>query len=215
VHSQIPCSVQLLEARDLVAVARVTDEAHRLGERLRSEEVRIGLHRVALGDAAAAVDAKRLLVDHVHARLVDAVFLAVRRLFVAGLQKRIDAAELLPERLHVDDEVLDDRQVPHRGDHRHVTGLHDVVHPGLAREHCGAVHAHAARATDHHPAALAICERAVLLVLDHVEHVEQRDPLGRLELVLLERSLSCLGVEAPDLDLDLHGLLARLRRRFH
>ena len=48
----------------------------------------------------------------------------------------------------------------------------------------GAVHPHATRAADHHATALAVRERAVVAVLDDVEHVEQRHPLGRLDLVL-------------------------------
>ncbi len=51
------------------------------------------------------------------------VLLAVLRLVVARLEVRLHRLELGPERIHVDDEVLDDRQVPHRGDHGHVAGL--------------------------------------------------------------------------------------------
>src|SRR5436190_19951784 len=54
--------VVVLEPLDRRSVARVADEPHPLRERLRAEELRIGLHRVALGDAATAVDAERLLV---------------------------------------------------------------------------------------------------------------------------------------------------------
>src|SRR5204862_6927010 len=68
--------VELLEARELAAVARVADEAERLRERLRAEEARGGLHRVALGHAAAAVDAERRLVNDVQARLLDPVLRA-------------------------------------------------------------------------------------------------------------------------------------------
>ena len=60
----------VLEPLDRRGVARVADEAHALRERLRAEELRIGLHRVALRHAAAAVDAERLLVDDVHPLLV-------------------------------------------------------------------------------------------------------------------------------------------------
>ena len=60
-------------------------------------------------------------------------------------------------------------------------------HPLLAGEHGGAVHAHPARAADHHPAALPERERPVDLVLDDVEHVEQARPLGRLDLVVPQR----------------------------
>ena len=107
-----------LEPLDRRAVARVADEAHALRERLRAEELGIGLHRVALRDAAAAVDAERLFVDHVHPLLRDPVLATVVRPLVAGLQPRLDRLELGPEGIHVDDEVLDDREIPHRRDRR-------------------------------------------------------------------------------------------------
>ncbi len=118
----------------------------------------------------------------------------------------------MPERVHVDDEVLDDRQVPHRRDHGHVPRLRDVVHARLAREHRRAVHAHAAGAADHHPAALAVGERAVVLVLDDVEAVEERRLLGRVDLVLLQLALAGTRVEPPDLETDLHPLVLPLHR---
>ena len=66
------------------------------------------------------------------------------------------------------------------------------------------VHPHAAGAADHHPAALAIGERAVVLVLDEVEAVEQRRFLGRIDLVLLERAIAGLRVVPPDLQTNEH-----------
>ena len=66
-------AVEILEPRVLGAVARIAHEAHRLRERLGPEELRARLHRVALRDAAAAVDAERLLADHVHPFLRDPV----------------------------------------------------------------------------------------------------------------------------------------------
>src|SRR5205085_8316324 len=48
----------LLEPLDLGGVARIADEAHALRQRLGPEELRVRLHRVALRDAAAAVDAE-------------------------------------------------------------------------------------------------------------------------------------------------------------
>ena len=194
--------VQLVEPLDGRLVARVPDEAHALGERGRPAEVRVRLHRVALGDAAAAHDAERLLVDHVHLLLRHDP-LALRRLVVAGVEPGLDVADLLPERAHVDDEVLDDREVAHRRDHGNVSRLDDRLHPLLAREHGAPVHAHPAGATDHHPAALAVGQRSVVAVLDDVEHVEQAGPLGRLELVGLQLALAVL-VDAPDLERDVH-----------
>jgi hypothetical protein len=143
------------------------------------------------------------LVDHVHPLLRDDV-LPLAGIGVAGLEPGRDGANLPPEGLHVDDQVLDDGHVPHRRDHRHVTGLGDVVHPRLAREHGSPVHPHPAGAADHHPAALAVGERSVDPVLDDVEDVEQRRPFGRVHLVLLERTLPGDRVVAPDLERDLH-----------
>src|ERR671921_630270 len=56
-------AVEVPQAVALVAVADVADEPVGLGQRGRPEEVGVGLHRVALGDAAAAHDAQRLLRD--------------------------------------------------------------------------------------------------------------------------------------------------------
>ena len=123
----------------------------------------------------------------------------------ARLEVGLDGAHLLPEGIHVDDEVLDDRQVPHRGDHRDVAVRDEVGDPRLAGEHGAAVDAHAARAADHHPAALAVRERAVDLVLHDVERVEQRRLVGDVDLVRPERALAGGRVVAPDLQLDLHA----------
>src|SRR4029450_11235168 len=54
-----------------------------LPARGRPEELRVGFHRVALGDAAAAHDAERLLVDRVHPLLRDDALLS-GALVVAG-----------------------------------------------------------------------------------------------------------------------------------
>ncbi len=191
--------VHRVEPPDLVVVARVADEAEALGERRRARELRVRLHRVALGDAAAAHDAERLLVDHVHLLLGDDALL-LRRLVVARVEPGLDRADLVPERIHVHDEVLEHRHVPHRRDHGHVARVGDRLHALLAGEDGAAVHAHPAGAADHHPAALAVGERAVVLVLDQVEHVEQAGPLGRVHLVLAQGLLARFRVEPPDLE---------------
>jgi hypothetical protein len=85
-----------------------------------------------------------------------------------------------------------------------MAGLGDLVHPRSAGEDGGAVHAHAAGAANHHPAALAIGERAVDAILDDVEDVEQCRPVGRVDLVVLERTIAGRRVESPDLERDLH-----------
>src|SRR5712691_3326328 len=197
-------SIELVQPLDGSGITRVADEAHPLRQRRRAEELGVGLHRVAFRDAAAAHDAERLLVDHVHLLLRDDAFL-LGDLVVAGIEPRLDGADLPPEGIHVDDEVLDHGQIPHRRDHGDVTGLRDVVHPRLAGEHCAAVHAHPARAADHHPAALAVRERPVVTVLDDVEDVQQRRPFGRVHLVFPKRALARLRVVAPDLQGDVQG----------
>ena len=89
----------------------------------------------------------------------------------------------------------------------------DVVHARLAGEHRGAVHAHAARAADHHPAALPVGERAVVAVLDDVEAVEQRHPVGRLELVQLQLALPGRARGPPDLERDVDRRFRLVRGR--
>ena len=111
--------VVLVQPRDVGLVADVADEAEALGERGRPEELRVGLHRVALRDAAAAHDAERFLVDRVHLLLRDDPLL-LRDLVVAGVEPRLHRADLVPERRHVDDQVLEHGHVPHRRDRRHV-----------------------------------------------------------------------------------------------
>jgi len=66
------------------------------------------------------------------------------------------------------------------------------------------VHAHPARAADHHAAAFPVSERSVVLVLDDVEAVEQRRLFRRIDLELLQLALAGARVEAPDLQTDLH-----------
>src|SRR6266508_408349 len=192
-----------LEPLDLRALTRVADEAEALRQRRGPEELGVGLHRVALGDAAAAHDAQRLLVDRVHL-LLRVAELPLRDLLVAGVEPRLHAADLRPERRHIDDEVLEDGHVPHRRDDRDVAPLDDRLHPLLAREDRASVHAHAARAADHHATALAEAERAVDLVLDDIEDVEEARPFRSLHVVVLERALAGLRVEAPDLEGDVH-----------
>src|SRR5439155_413777 len=83
-------------------VADVADEAEALRKRGRPEEVGVGLHRVALGDAAAAHDAERLLLDRVHLLLRDDPLL-LEYFVVAGVEPRLHPPDLVPERIHVDD----------------------------------------------------------------------------------------------------------------
>src|SRR6185312_3623715 len=50
----------------------------------------------------------------------------------------LDRPELLPEGIHVDDQVLDHRQVAHRRDDRHMALVDQRLDRRLARQHRGA-----------------------------------------------------------------------------
>ena len=112
---------EVVEALDGLGVARVADEAVGLGQRRRADEVGVGFHREAGGDAGAALDAGHRLGDVDHRLRLDHV-LALGRLAV-GEEPGGDAADLGPvRRLHVGDQVLDHRHVSHRlDDNRHVS----------------------------------------------------------------------------------------------
>src|SRR5207237_5525324 len=84
-----------LEPLDRLLVARVADEAHALRQRRRPEELGVRLHRVALRNAAPAVDAERLLVDDVDLLLRDDVLLSAG-IVGAGLQPGLHVPDLLP-----------------------------------------------------------------------------------------------------------------------
>src|SRR3954449_3843756 len=107
---------EVVETLGGLGVARVADEAVGLGQRGRADEAWVGFHREAGGDAGAALDAGHRLGDVDHRFRIDDV-LALGRLAVRQ-QPGSDAANLGPVRgLHVGDQVLDDRHVPHRLDH--------------------------------------------------------------------------------------------------
>ena len=163
-----------LEALDRRAVARVADEAEALRERRRAEEVRVGLHRVALRDAAAAVDAERLLVDRVHPLLRDDVLRPRPAPSSRGSRYGWIACIFCQNGSMSTTRSLTIGRLPIAEMTGTLTVGDEVVDPHLAGEDGAAVHAHPARAADHHPAALPVGERAVDLVLDGVEGVEQR-----------------------------------------
>src|SRR5439155_22357435 len=101
--------VEPVQALDGGLIPHVADKPHALRERGGPEELRIRLHRVALRDAAAAHDAERLLLDHVHLLLGDDPLL-LRDLVITRIEPRLYGPDLLPERAHGDDECLDHRQ---------------------------------------------------------------------------------------------------------
>ena len=106
---------QVLEPLGVLGVARVADEPVGLGERRRPDEHRVDLHRQAVRDARAALDAGHRLGDVDHVLVRDDVLALGDRLLVD--QPRRDALDLLPvDRVHVDDQVADHRHVAHRLD---------------------------------------------------------------------------------------------------
>ena len=189
---------QVVEPLLCLGVARVADEPIRLRERRRPDEVGIGLHREAGGDAGAALDAGHRLGDVDHRLRRDDV-LALRRIAL-GKQPGSDPADLLPmSRLHVGDQVLDHRHVSHRlhddlgaavalglvathlrGDGVALgIGLRLLEHR-LAGERRLAVDLHPAGTADRGAAGAADGEGAVISVLGLEEAIEHRE--GRVEI---------------------------------
>src|SRR5665648_1033652 len=181
-------------------VARVDLEAVGLEQRRGAQVVVLGPHRRAAAVAGAAEDA----VDgHVELlallrRLQD---LPLRRLGVAD-QPRLHVLVLGEEIAHVADQVLDQRQVRHglHGDH---VGVH-VAQVGLAGEPVLAVDVHRARAADGRATTVAKGQRAVLMLLDGEEPLEDREAavVGDDEVVVARRALRVAGgVVALDMEL--------------
>ena len=172
VHSQMPCCSLYSSSRSTVDASRGSPTKRMPLRAPAGPEIPGRIHRVALRDTAAAVDAERLLVHGVHALLRDAVLLAVLGHVVARLEVRLHRLELLPERLHVDDEVLDDRQVAHRRDIGNS--------PACAMSYMLTLHASTAAPFMRMPQEPQIIIRQLFLrvvrrlVLDPVEAVEQR-----------------------------------------
>jgi hypothetical protein len=188
--------------------ARFADEAVGLRERRRPDEQRVDLHREAVRDAGAALDAGHGLGDVDH-RLGRHDVLALGRVAV-GQQPRGDALDLLPvDRVHVDDQVLDHGHVAHGLDRDDGGALLPLVgrvpaHPvrrlgrrvevGVAGQRRLAVDAHAAGAADRRAAGAADADRAVHAILGLEDPVE--DGAMPVELdreVLPVRRLTRLG----------------------
>ena len=195
-------------------VARVADEAVGLGQRRRADEVGVGFHREAGGDAGAALDAGHRLGDVDHRLRLDDV-LALGRLAV-GEEPGGDAADLGPVgRLHVGDQVLDHRHVAHRLDHdRRVAAVRAVAAVAflsasswaspiwVLQPSAGlAVDLHPAGAADRGPAGAADGERAVLAVLGLQDPVEDRERGLEVDVELLPvGALAALGLVAADFE---------------
>ena len=128
VQSKIPCGswARSLRRSRLLVVARVADEAVGLGERGRADEAGVHLHRQAVRDARAALDAGHRLGDVDHRLAGDDVLALGHGLL--GEQPGGDAPDLLPvDRVHVDDQVLDDGHVAHRLDLDHAVARAELL----------------------------------------------------------------------------------------
>ena len=189
---------QVLQALELLGVARVAHEAVGLGQRGRADEERVDLHRQAVADAGAALDAGHRLRHVDHRVALDDVLALGDRLLVD--QPRGDALDLLPvDGVHVHDEVLEHGHVAHRLDLDDpvARGGQRLVEMGMAGEPGLAVDAHAARAADGGPTGAADADGAVearLGLQDPLEHRAVRPELDRVLVPI--RRLARLGVVA-------------------
>jgi hypothetical protein len=109
---------EVVQPHELLIVARVADEAVGLGERRRTDEAGIDLHRQAVRHARAALYAGHRL-GHVDHRLARHQVLALGHRLL-GQQPGRDPLDLLPvDRVHVHDQVLEHGHVAHRLDLDH------------------------------------------------------------------------------------------------
>ncbi len=198
---------EVVEALELLVVARVADEAVGLGERGRADEAGVDLHRQAVRHARAALDAGHRLGDVDHRLFGDDVLALGHRLL--GQQPRRDALDLLPvDRVHVDDQVLDHGHVAHRLDLDHAVAGAALggVEVRVAGERRFAVDAHAAGAADRLAAGAADADRAVEAVARLQDRLEHRAVGLELDRVLVPVGrLAGLGVVAAHPQRELLG----------
>ena len=98
---------QVNEALLGLVVARVGGKAVGLGERGRPEELVVYFEHGAFGDAGTAHDAVHHAAEVLHVRRWARVFAAALRR-AGRLEVGLDGLDLVPERLHIHDEVADD-----------------------------------------------------------------------------------------------------------
>src|SRR5690606_24345782 len=198
-----PHAVEVVHHRQALGgalVARVEDEAVRVDDGGGPDVAPVRPEHGAGRGAGGAQDALRRGVEELAVLGALEPFGGGRRLLVDEVrQHRLVGVE---ERLHVDDQVLEDREAGERlyGDPRA-----QVLHQHLAGQAVAAVDQHRVRAADAVGARAPERQAAGTLPLDVVEDVE--DPLVRVDvqLVLLPAGLLVdLGVEALDPDGDLH-----------
>ena len=183
-------------------VARVEDEPMGVDDGRRSDVPGLGPERGARGRARGAQDALRgVVVALALRRRLDALPFGRRRVVD---EERLDALELVEEPVHVDDQVLDDRQPGQRRDGDPPPA--ELLDAQLAGQPVAPVDEHRVRAAHAVGARAPEGQRPVLLVLDPVEQVQDAVHLRvALDLVGLPvRLLVALGVEAEDAQIDLH-----------
>ena len=208
---------EVLQADVLLVVARVADEAVGLCERRRADEAGVDLHRQAVRDAGAALDAGHRLGDVDHRLFLDQVLALGHRLL--GDQPRRDALHLLPVHgVHVDDQVLDHRHVAHRLDLDHAVGAGPsarVVQMGVAGEARFAVDPHPARAADRRAAGAADPDRSVGVGFRLEDPLEHRAVGLELDRVLVPVGrVAGLGVEAAQPEGELLRRLVRFGHQY-
>ena len=177
-------------------VAAVEDEAVGRDDRLRAEVALVGPVDRARGRARCAHDALRRVVEPL--AVLRGLQALAGGLAAVGDEEGLDRPERLEERLHVDDEVLLDRQPLDGLDEDLVA---QVLDQHLAGEPVDAVDAHGVRAAHAVGAGAAERERPVLVPLHVVQRVEQPVALLHGDLEGLPAGvLAGLRVEAADLE---------------
>jgi hypothetical protein len=102
--------------------------------------------------------------------------------FIRGLEIRLEARVLIPERIHVDDHVLHGFEVRHRVDLDRIVGAHHVAERRLAREAGDPVDVHRARTADRGAARAAERDRSVDFRFRVLEGVEYGLRIGKIDI---------------------------------
>ena len=117
-----------------------------------------------------------------------------------------DVADLLPERRHIHDQILDDRQVSERRDGEVAVPFQFFAEGGAAGQLLTAVDLHGARAANRRAAGIAQRQTAVELVLDANQRIEHRHPASDVEPDLLRMGRGIeFGIESLDGEGETHG----------
>src|SRR5690606_29875282 len=208
-----PHAVEVVHHRQALGgalVARVEDEAVRVDDGGGPDVAPVRPEHGAGRGAGGAQDALRRGVEELAVLGALEPFGGGRRLLVDEVrQHRLVGVE---ERLHVDDQVLEDREAGERlyGDPRA-----QVLHQHLAGQAVAAVDQHRVRAADAVGARAPERPAAGTIPLDVVEDVE--DPLVRddAQLVLLPAALLCHLASEPQMPWAHERRNARLPVRSH